>query len=393
MYRLPVCGIVLVVVSVGSAAGARAEESPLERRVAGAIDRVIAKHGVTDTSPGVAVCILQPGKLQVRQGYGLANLKTKSPITPATLFELASVTKPMTATGILILEERGLLSLEDDVRKHLPELPEYNAARPIKIVDLLRHVSGLPEYMHFPDVPQKHVDHLTNADFVTEFARQRQDFPLAFPTGRQHGYCNTNYMLLASVIARVSGKSYAAFMRDEIFTPCGMRATFVYDGPKAVPADLPPRCNKAIGYGAGEGGDWNAEWGSPPERNETLLTVGDGGVWTNLVDFDAFDAAIREHRLVRAETMQRALATSRTADGEVNTYGLGWGIYPNDRGGLNGFGHGGSWGGFRTMYYADLNNRRTTIVLSNRGSFDPDAFWDDVNPLIDGILSGRKRGE
>jgi CubicO group peptidase (beta-lactamase class C family) len=117
-------------------------------------------------------------------------------------------------------------------------------------------------------------------------------------------------------------------------------------------------------------------------RNETELTVGDGAVWTNLEDMAAWDAALRAGTLLKPETMQRALKPSRTQDGMKNDYGLGWELF-FDGGTLIGYGHDGSWGGFRTTYYRYLAEDRTTVILSNRGNFDPDAFWYPLNDLIE----------
>ena len=128
---------------------------------------------------------------------------------------------------------------------------------------------------------------------------------------------------------------------------------------------------------------WEPAWGVPPLRNETLLTVGDGGVWTNLEDMAKWDHAIRADKLLKPATMRLALMPSRTADRKTNPYGLGWGLYPDKSDGLTGFGHDGSWGGFRTSYYQHLASGRTTVILSNRGDFDPDAFWYALDDIVE----------
>jgi CubicO group peptidase (beta-lactamase class C family) len=147
-----------------------------------AIDGLVQNQGIARDGPGVAILIHQPGKVQFAKGYGLANLADRTPITPQTLFELASVSKTFTSTAVLILHERGKLSVDDEVRKFLPELPVYRG-RPIRIRDLLQHVSGLPDYMDFEDVPAAHKTFWDNDDYVGEFARQRRKFPLRFLPG------------------------------------------------------------------------------------------------------------------------------------------------------------------------------------------------------------------
>src|SRR5262249_52324898 len=159
--------------------------------------------------------------LLFKKGYGLANLKAKTPITPDTMFELASVSKSFTATAVLMLHDRGKLSVDDDVRKFIPELPEYHQGHPIRIRDLLHHVSGLPDYWDFKNAPPRHQRYWVNADYADQFSRRRKEFPLSFPTGKKYEYNNTNYMLLALVVERVAKRPFSAFLRDEVFVPAG----------------------------------------------------------------------------------------------------------------------------------------------------------------------------
>lgn len=346
-----------------------------------AIDALVAKEGVKDDTPGVAICIIQPGKWKFVKCYGMASLENDSQITPQTIFELASLSKPMTATAVLMLHERGKLSIEDDVRKLLPELPRYDAKRPIRIKDLLHHVSGLPDYMDFENVPTRNKDFWVNEDYASAFADNLKEYPLTFPTGAKHEYNNSNYMLLALIVARVSGKSFADFMRDEVFMPAGMKDTFVYENPSTL-RPVAERQPAAVGYRPARGGKWRTEWGLPPERHEKLLAVGDGGVWTNIEDAARWDAAWRSGKFLKAATFKSMLEPSRTTNGKQNNYGYGFAIYPG-KSGLNGFGHNGDWGGFRTDYYRYLQDDRSTIMLSNRGDFDTDRLWYKLNSAID----------
>ncbi len=201
-----------------------------------AIDQLVAAEGVTTESPGVAIYIIQPGKFIFIKGYGRADLKTSEPITTKTIFETGSLTKPMTATAVLYLQDQGKLSIDDDVRKFIPELPQYDENRPITLKDLLNQVSGLPDYLQFENVPARNKDFLVNEDYAKAFAKNLKSFPLNFPTGEKFEYNNSNYMLLSLVVARVSGKPFAQFMRDEIFSRAGMADTFVYENPYTVRA-------------------------------------------------------------------------------------------------------------------------------------------------------------
>jgi CubicO group peptidase (beta-lactamase class C family) len=365
-----------------------AQELPPRGPLARAIDQLVTEAGVTEETPGVAICIVQPGKWTFSKGYGLANLKEKTPITANTRFELASLGKPLTAIGVLILHDRSQLSLDDDIRKHLPELPVYDKSQPIKISHLLQHTSGLPDYMQMENVPAKNKDWWTNADYLPEFAKQQKAFPLTFATGQKYQYNNSNYMLLALLIERASGKSYADFMRDEVFLPAGMKETFVYHAPSAAPqGEALTTC--ALGYTRRPRG-WVATWGLRPSRKETLLTYGDGAIWSSLEDLAKWDAALRSGKYLKPATAKKLLQPSRTRDGQTNQYGLGFVIYPGEKEGqLNGFGHDGDWGGFKTSYYQYTAADRTTIILSNKKDFDPDKFWYKLNDAIEAKRASR----
>jgi CubicO group peptidase (beta-lactamase class C family) len=390
MNRCATSFFLCVSVLFGLSVSARPEPPP-DAAVVSAIDDLVKKNGFTADGPGVAILVHQPGRLLFKKGYGLANLDKRIAITPQTMFELASVSKPFTATAVLILHDRGKLSVDDDVRKYIPELPEYRQRKPIHIRDLLHHVSGLPDYMSLQDVAARHKDYWVNEDYAGEFARQRSKFPLAFAPGQQYSYNNSNYMLLALVVERVSKKSFGTFLRDEVLTPAGMKDTFVYEGPDAVPRRPAPGCVNAIGYGKGmKKGVWKEQWGAPPFRNEELLTVGDGGVWCNLEDMARWDTALRQGTLLDPATVRSALTPSKTRDGKTNDYGFGWALYIDDARKMNGYGHDGDWNGFRTSYYRYLRADRTTVVLSNRGDFDTDKFWYALDEVIEKALAKKR---
>lgn len=372
-----------------SSARVSAQPPKPDDKLVTSIDKLVEKQGIDGKGPGVAVLIHQPGKLLFKKGYGLANLKTEKPITPHTMFELASVSKTFTATAVLILHDRGKLSIDDDIRKHLPELPAYSPANPIRIRDLLHHTSGLPNYMDFEDVPRRPKEFgvvhefWVNDDYLPMFAKQRQKHPLDFPTGQKYEYNNTNFMLLASIIERVSKRTFGRFLREEIFTPVGMEHSFVYESPNAVPNN-PAGYINAVAYTWRKKKEiWEPTWGAPPARHEEELTVGDGAVWTNLEDMHQWDIAVRDRKLLKPETWKQALTPSKTRDGKTNDYGLGWGLYYDKPSEIYGYGHDGSWGGFETSYYNFLTANHTTVLLSNRANFNTDKLWTALDSLVE----------
>jgi CubicO group peptidase (beta-lactamase class C family) len=346
-----------------------------------AVDALVQKIGARPSDPGLAVLLIKSGRVLLMKGYGLADLRTQTPISPWTRFEIASVSKTFTATALLMLQQRGLVSVDDDIRKFIPELPQY-ANEPVRIADMLRHVSGLPSYFDLKNVPMGNRTFWVSDDYPTELARQARQFPLRFPTGRKYEYNNTNFLLMAVVIQRISGKPFARFMRDEVFAPAGMVDTFVYDSPASVPVHSDHPCNNALGYEI-KNKAWVESWGTVPARHEKHLEVGDGAIWSNLADMAHWDAAIRANRFLTADTMRRVLVPSRTGDGKTNPYGLGWALFMTRSGKVGGFGHAGYWGGFRTDYHKDFAGDHTVVVLSNRGlGLDLDAMWFKFDAAI-----------
>jgi CubicO group peptidase (beta-lactamase class C family) len=344
------------------------------RALKAAVAKLVQDTGTRSTEPGLAVLARRPGRILLMEGYGLANITSKETITPCTRFELASVSKTFTSTTVLILQERGLLSIDDDVRKYIPELPQYPNG-PLRLRDMLNHVSGLTDYLALESVPKCNKSYWVNTDYLAALGKA----PLDFPIGQKYEYNNTNYMLLGLVVERVAKKSFGDALREEIFAPAGMKNTFVYSGPAAIPENGAPPCNNAVGYEM-QDKRWVARWGLPPvRRQEEHLEVGDGAVWSNLEDMAKWDAALRTNKLLKAAKMKLALTGSRRND----YYGLGWKLYRDSKGPLNGFGHDGYWRGFNTMYYNDLTDNNTVVLLSNRGSLDLDEFWEKLSELIE----------
>jgi CubicO group peptidase (beta-lactamase class C family) len=336
-----------------------------------ALKTAVAKL-VRDTSvrssgdPGIAVLAMKPGRVLLMEGYGLADIARKEAITACTRFELASVSKSITATAVLMLQERGLLSIDDDVRKFIPELPRYPNG-PLRIRDMLRHVSGLTDYLQLESVSKSNKTYWINDDYLAALGKA----PLDFAIGQKYEYNNTNYMLMAIVIERAANKSFGDVLRDEIFLPAGMKNTFVHSGPASIPANAAPPCNNAVGYEK-ENGKWVASWGFPPGyKQPDHLEVGDGAIWSNLEDMAKWDTALRSNKLIKPATMKLALTGSKPNKG----YGLGWHLYREDD---------GYWEGFNTMYYNYLTSNHSVVLLSNRGkAIDLDKFWEKLSGLID----------
>lgn len=186
---------IAAILTLASSAAAQSPEAAVRAAVA-------QQFAPADDAPGVAAGIVpHDGGRPYCVGFGRADLAAQAAIAPTTRFELASVGKMLTAIAVLKSCEDGKLAAADDIRKHLPELPAGGPT--VRIADLLRHTSGLPDYTAFADVPRADPQFLTNLDFLPEFARQRVAHP-ATAAGRKFAYNNTNYMLLAVVVARAA---------------------------------------------------------------------------------------------------------------------------------------------------------------------------------------------
>ena len=220
--------------------------------------------------------------------------------------------------------------------------------------------------MDFPDVKGKDPKFLSNEDYVGMFAREQKKFPPYFRPGADWRYTNTNYMLLALIVERVSKASYGAFLKKEIFDPLGMKTAGVYERPNFRPHE------PALGYHK-EKNTFQESWGPPPFRHETLLTVGDGSVWASLEDLARWDEGWRQGKVLKPATIKQFLVPSKYGDNQTTDYAFGWGVSVED-GKLARMSHNGSWGGFHTYVDRNIAEDRTLIVLGNVDSLDVDAI-------------------
>lgn len=283
------------------------------------VDSIVAHAGITANTPGVAVLVLEHGKAVFRKSYGLARLKDKAPITPQTTFELASCSKQFTGTAILLLYEQG-----------------------------------------------KHPKFLSNEDYVSLFARQHKKFPPYFQTGSEWRYTNTNYMLLALIVERITKQSFGTFVKKEIFDPLWMKTATVNERPNVTPHA------PALGYHKDKT-RFEETWGAAPFRHETHLEVGDGAVWASLDDLARWNAGWRQGKILKPATEKLALVPSKYGDGQTTDYAFGWGV-AIENGKLQRMSHNGSWGGFLTYVDRNVADDRTLIVLCNVDSLNVDAI-------------------
>jgi CubicO group peptidase (beta-lactamase class C family) len=346
-----------------AAAAVIAEASPLEESansLAAKVDKLFSEWDKTN-SPGFSLAISRNGTLLYERGYGMANLELGVPITPASVFHVASISKQFTAMCILLLAERGKLALDDEARKYIRELPDYGSQLTIR--HLLNQTSGLRDaFLLMGLAPPREDGGSLNDAIVKVLARQRA---LNFKPGTEFQYNNGGYALLATIVSRVSGQSLRIFADENIFKPLDMAHTHVHDDPTML---VP---NRASGYHQDSSGFHVA-----PHADLGRL-VGTTALFTT-----ARDLLLWEQNFVRARVgkpaqlaeMQKPAIATDWGDGSFYGFGLAIGEYRGPRM----IGHGGGDPGYGAYVARFPDQGFAVAVLGN---------LDNVNPitLIQGV--------
>jgi len=304
------------------------------------------------------VLVAEKGKVIYKKSFGFSNDSTKEKLNENSIFELASVSKQFTAMAIVILKEKGKLNFDDKMSRYIPELSNYDN---ITVRHLLNHTSGLPDYMEIMDTVFDKRKIATNIDIINIFAKLKPD--VLFEPNTQWQYSNTGYALLASIIERASGMSYAEYLSKVIFKPLKMTNTFVYTR-RYAPKKLD---NYAFGYVYS---DSLKKYCLPDDLNETKQVVwldgivGDGTVNSTVVDLLKWDRALYTSKLISQENKNEVFTSSELNDSTKTNYGFGWFIEDNGVYG-NVVNHSGGWPGYMTLIDRHIQNDKTIIVLLN----------------------------
>ena len=280
-----------------------------------------------------AVYISEKGTTILEKSYGVANERTKEELTLHTPFQLASMSKIFTATAVMMLYQDGKLDFDDKVMDHIPGWP-YET---MTIRHLLNHRSGMARYMAVASWYWKdYKKPLSNQDVLNQYIRHK---PVIFFTpGNGFNYCNTNYVILACLVEKISGQSFDEFMNARIFQPLCMNDAAIYS--RVTEPEIP---GKAIGYKPGKRGYYEA-------RGDYIDGVfGDKGMYASVRDIEKFDRALYNHTLLFSETIEKAFKPG--SRGRINNYGFGWRMKLWEDKVVY---HFGWWRGFRTCYIRDL---------------------------------------
>lgn len=339
-------------------AGAAVAAQPADRRAA--VDKVFAAWNTA--TPGCAIGVAENGVPVLQRAYGMADLEHDMPNRPDTIFEAGSVSKQFTAAAMILLARDGKVSLDDDVRKYVPELPVYDA--PVTIRQMLSHTSGLRDWGNLGGIAGRPRGAMTytHAHVVDILSRQTA---LNFAPGTRWSYSNSGYNLAAVVIARASGMTFAEFSRTRLFEPLGLtRTSWRDDYARVVPG-------RAIGYSMSVG---RFRQDMPFEN-----VHGNGGLLTTVGDLLKWQAALTSGPLKGAAVADEQQTVAKLPDGRDLHYGLGVfrGVYK----GVSEVYHSGATAGYRAFLTEYPSEKLTIAVLCNAGNAAPATFVRQVTDL------------
>ncbi|MDQ2944364.1 MAG: serine hydrolase [Acidobacteriota bacterium] len=313
---------------------------------------------VTDRKFMGTALVARGSQVLFSKGYGFANLEWDVPNAPNTKFRLGSVTKQFTAASILLLEERGKLSVNDPVKKYLPDAPA--AWDKITIFHLLTHTSGIPNFTGFPDYAKLEPFAATAQQLVARF----RDKPLDFEPAEKWSYSNSGYVLLGYLIEKITGDSYEKFVRENIFTPLGMKDSG-YDSNSAV---IPHR---ATGYVAGKNGFENAGF------VHMSIPHGAGALYSTTEDLLKWEQSLFGGKLLKPASLEKMTTPFK------NNYAFGVSVTTAD--GRKVIEHGGGIEGFNTELEYYPEDKLTVVVLENaNGAVPPGEIAKKLSALAHG---------
>jgi len=299
-------------------------------------------------APGCALGVLNRGEVIVSRGFGLASLRDERALTPLTAMNICSLAKEFTAACLCLLERQAKIDLARDVREYIPELPEFRSC--VSVTHLMQHTSGVRDYIELSFVEGRDFGQYSTTDVVEAISRSPR---LNFEPGEQCMYCNSGYVLLGEVVARVAGRPFPEAVQTLIFEPLGMSGTFFHRAASESTAD------RAVGYHFVE--DRFSELEAAPGR-----VFGDAGVWSTLEDLLRWDANFYENKLAGGQDLFTRMATAGTLnDGRRLSYGLG--VMLGEFRGHEMVYHSGSGGGFKGAHLRFPRHDLSVVYLSNRG--------------------------
>jgi CubicO group peptidase (beta-lactamase class C family) len=336
---------------------------------ADAVDDYINEQMRQRHIPGLSLAIVKDGKVVKARGYGFANLEHKVPATANTVYYLGSIGKQFTATGIMMLVQKGKVNLDEKVSHYLPGLPA--AWADVRVRNLLNHTAGIPDYMSAPGLVWK-LDY--SYEQIIDLAANR---PPHFAPGQAWRYVNTSYLLLDRIIQTISGQSWDALLTQEVFRP--LRMTSTRRSSRGVIS------NRTAPY------DWdekNTAWSNTDYLNPSLFINGSGGLLSSVLDLAKRDTALYGEGILKQATLMQMWTPTRLGDGATKNYGFGWGL--EEQQGHRRIGHSGGCPGFEANISRFVDDKLTIIILTNLLGSNPWEMSGVVAGMYEPALAARK---
>lgn len=335
------------------------------------IDKLFSVWKSTD-KPGLAVGILINDSIVYKKGFGIANLEYNIPITPKSIFHVASVSKQFTMFSILLLEQRGLLSLKDDIRKYIPELPDFGNT--ITLDHLATHTSGLRDQWNLVTMAGYRMDDVITTEHILKMLVKQNK--LNFDPGDEFMYCNTGYTLLAEVVSRVSEMSFAQFTQENIFIPLSMNNTLFYDNHEKIIK------NRAYSYKSFKGGI--------KKSHLNFSTVGATGLLTTVEDLSLWTLNFKNKTVGNQSIFDKMHTLGKLNDG--SEFGGARGLFINEYRSLKEIQHSGSDAGYRSYLTRFPEEHIAIIILGNSADIIPDRLaYEVVNILLEEKLNSSEK--
>ncbi len=303
-------------------------------------------------SPGVALAVVKDGSVVYKQGYGLANLEYNIPIIPSTIFHVASVSKQFTAFAIVLLAQQGKLSLDDDIRKHLPEVPDFG--KTIRIRHLIHHISGLRDQWELLVMAGWRLDDVITKEHILKMVRHQRE--LNFAPGEEYLYCNTGFTLLAEIVARVSGHSFAEWTETNIFKPLGMTNTQFYDDHEKIVK------NRAYSYSPLKKGGFK-------KRVLSYANVGATSLFTTVEDMSKWVNNFNDQRVGGKAVIEQMHEQGVLNNGKKISYVFD--LVIGNHKGLKTVSHSGGDAGYRSHVVRFPEQKFAVVILGNRSALNP----------------------
>jgi CubicO group peptidase (beta-lactamase class C family) len=359
ILRSNIVFLLLLVFTRGVAQPATAPKAQLQ------IDSLLKTVYKSET-PGISISILQKGELIFKKSYGVADLETKTDLISKTNFNIGSLTKQFTAFGILQLAESKKLSLDDHLDKFFPGL-DKKVAETVTVKELLTHSSGIVDHYDLSDT--KNLKHAHINDVLNAIRNTDSTY---FAPGSHFRYSNTAYCLLSLIIEKISGLSYAQYLKENIFMPLGMKKTAVWNEKAKIE-------NEASGYEFDSATKSFKRSGA--HENIFFSTEGDGGIYTSTDDYLKWFTALQSGKIFRQEMIRVARSSQFPIDKENHlSYGYGWFVDASSVPAK--VYHGGSNGGFRSYSFSVPEKNFLIVIFSNRDDVDLEKLIKKIYTII-----------